>query len=267
MAKKPWTDAEIRAWVDSQGSWYQSIRIRDGLVTPGSTEATKRLELLALPDDLSGRTVLDLGCNSGLLCFECKRRGADRVVGIDLSAVRIGQAQTLADILDLDIEFQEMDLFDAPRLGEFDTVFCCAILHHVSDLIGALNVLKQVTRRALYLELPLLGDKRHDRLLLRLVRWIGVLSRWTPKRLLRRLRRHRDDGRKRIVWDRLGMAVLRRMEKNGRVTLSLMPDLGFLMGVLGEEFQAEELGPSSRFGLLKLTRSGSGAERALPSFP
>jgi tRNA (mo5U34)-methyltransferase len=37
----------------------------------------------ALPADLRGCTVLDIGCNAGFYTFEMKRRGADRVVGID----------------------------------------------------------------------------------------------------------------------------------------------------------------------------------------
>ena len=37
----------------------------------------------ALPVDLSGRTVLDVGCNAGFFSIKMKQRGADRVVGID----------------------------------------------------------------------------------------------------------------------------------------------------------------------------------------
>ena len=37
-----------------------------------------------LPADLTGKTVLDIGCNGGFYSLEMKRRGADRVVGIDM---------------------------------------------------------------------------------------------------------------------------------------------------------------------------------------
>ena len=37
----------------------------------------------AVPDDLSGQSVLDIGCNGGFYSFEMKRRGARRVVGVD----------------------------------------------------------------------------------------------------------------------------------------------------------------------------------------
>ena len=37
----------------------------------------------ASPADLTGWTVLDIGCNAGFYALEMKRRGADRVVAID----------------------------------------------------------------------------------------------------------------------------------------------------------------------------------------
>jgi tRNA (mo5U34)-methyltransferase len=36
-----------------------------------------------VPDDLEGRSVLDIGCNAGFYSFEMKRRNAGRVLGID----------------------------------------------------------------------------------------------------------------------------------------------------------------------------------------
>jgi tRNA (mo5U34)-methyltransferase len=35
----------------------------------------------AIPEDLSGKSVLDIGCNGGFYAIEMKRRGADRVLG------------------------------------------------------------------------------------------------------------------------------------------------------------------------------------------
>ena len=37
-----------------------------------------------MPADLTGKTVLDIGCNGGFYSLEMKRRGAARVLGIDL---------------------------------------------------------------------------------------------------------------------------------------------------------------------------------------
>ncbi len=41
--------------------------------------------LFSLLPDLTGKRVLDLGCGFGEHCMEYIRRGADRVVGVDIS--------------------------------------------------------------------------------------------------------------------------------------------------------------------------------------
>ena len=43
----------------------------------------RRLQLLRIPDDLSGWSVLDIGAWHGFFSFECERRGADRVLAVD----------------------------------------------------------------------------------------------------------------------------------------------------------------------------------------
>ena len=46
----------------------------------------RRLRLLKIPDDLTGWTVLDIGAWHGFFSFECERRGADRVLAVDIDA-------------------------------------------------------------------------------------------------------------------------------------------------------------------------------------
>ena len=50
----------------------------------------------AIPEDLTGKSVLDIGCNGGFYSIEMKKRGADRVVGIDSDEDYLKQARFAA---------------------------------------------------------------------------------------------------------------------------------------------------------------------------
>lgn len=260
MPKRQWTDDEIRAWIDAQGGsdyWYQRIPIRPGIVTPGTVDPTRRLQLLDLPGDLSGKTVLDIGCNSGQLCILCKQRGAQRVLGLDLQVNRLKQARTLAEILDLEIEYLEMDLFRAPTLGRFDLVFCVAVLTEVADLIGGLEVLKRVVDRVLFLELATMETFTREHRVMGVN--IAPLLDLKVNMLLERLwpSRFRPSPLR-------GVAQLRRIESRLKTGWSLVPDRAFLDAVMGDAFRIDDLGMSSRYTLFRLTRVEAGDASGSP---
>ena len=49
----------------------------------------------------SGQSVLDIGCNGGFYSIEMKRRGAERVLGIDFDAGYLAQARFAAEVAEL----------------------------------------------------------------------------------------------------------------------------------------------------------------------
>ncbi len=61
--------------------WYHRIELPQGVVTPGW--APRVPEAYAIPDDLSGKRVLDIGAWDGYWSFEALRRGAREVVAVD----------------------------------------------------------------------------------------------------------------------------------------------------------------------------------------
>src|SRR5947208_97682 len=63
-------------------TWFHSIDLGDGVVTPGQKDTLSEVGHLKLPD-LTGRTVLDIGAYDGFYSFEAERRGAKRVVAAD----------------------------------------------------------------------------------------------------------------------------------------------------------------------------------------
>jgi tRNA (mo5U34)-methyltransferase len=95
----------------------------------------------ALPADLSGMSVLDVGCNAGFYAFEMKRRGAARVVGIDRDPRYLAQAELAAEVLGhRDIEFRELDVYRVDQLRErFDLVMFMGVLYHLRHPLLALD--------------------------------------------------------------------------------------------------------------------------------
>jgi len=85
---------------------------------------------MQLPQDLSGKSVLDIGCSEGFFALQCAKRGASPVVGIDSSLGRLLTATFLAAQDGFDVRYR-MALF--PDLGlsaTFDYVICLSVLHH-----------------------------------------------------------------------------------------------------------------------------------------
>src|SRR5690606_23589355 len=72
----------------------------------------------ALPADLRGKSVLDIGCNAGFFAIEMKRRGAARVVGIDSDERYLAQARLAAEVLEVELELRNLSVYDVASLGE-----------------------------------------------------------------------------------------------------------------------------------------------------
>jgi magnesium-protoporphyrin O-methyltransferase len=90
-----------------------------------------RATLLAwLPQDMSGKRVLDAGAGTGALSVEMARRGA-AVTAIDLSPTLVELAQTRIpyNLGEGSIAFRVGDMLD-PALGQFDHIVCMDSLIH-----------------------------------------------------------------------------------------------------------------------------------------
>lgn len=118
----------------------------------------------ALPEDLAGRTVLDIGCNGGFYSLEMKRRGAARVVGVDSDERYLEQARYAAQVSGMDIEFRQLSVYDLGALAErFDVVLFMGVLYHLRHPLLALDLIHEHVARDLVVVQSLLrGSKRID---------------------------------------------------------------------------------------------------------
>ncbi len=144
-----WTADQIRSRVSVLGSWFQNINLNGIATAPnhflGDYPACKWEKFEhAVPADLTGKTVLDIGCNAGFYSLAMKRRGAARVVGIDSDPGYLEQARFAAEVSGMDIEFRELDVYDVGKLGEkFDLVLFMGVLYHLRHPLLALDLLHE----------------------------------------------------------------------------------------------------------------------------
>lgn len=143
----------IRSTVAALGEWFHNLDLHGVRTAPehflGDYPRVKWQRFAhAIPDDLQGRTVLDIGCNAGFYAFEMKRRGASRVLGIDSDEHYLAQARFAADVLEMDVEFRQASVYDLPRLGEtFDIVLFMGVLYHLRYPLLALDLVREHAAR------------------------------------------------------------------------------------------------------------------------
>src|SRR5215210_3451931 len=139
------------------GEWFHNINLRGHPTAPqhflGDYPAQKWQRFAdAIPADLRGMTVLDIGCNGGFYSIEMKRRGADRVVAIDTEAMYLNQARFAAEMSDVEIEFRDLSVYDVAKLGErFDLVIFMGVLYHLRHPLLALDLIHDHVARDLLL--------------------------------------------------------------------------------------------------------------------
>lgn len=140
---------EIRQRVASLGPWFHNIDLGGVATAPnhflGDYPSVKWSKFAdAVPADLSGKSVLDIGCNAGFYSIEMKRRGAARVLGVDSDDDYLRQARFAAEVADCAIEFRRLSVYDVGALSErFDIVLFMGVLYHLRHPLLALDLIRE----------------------------------------------------------------------------------------------------------------------------
>ncbi|MFN2446700.1 MAG: TIGR04290 family methyltransferase [Vicinamibacterales bacterium] len=147
-APLPSSLAELQAVIDELGPWFQNLDLNGVATAPshylGDYPGTFFAGFAsALPADLSGWSVLDVGCNAGFYSFEAKRRGAALVVGLDADPHYLKQALFASQVLGMDIAWRQGDVYDVGTLGRFDLVIFTGVLYHLRHPLLALDLLRR----------------------------------------------------------------------------------------------------------------------------
>ncbi|MBD3240293.1 MAG: TIGR04290 family methyltransferase [Chitinivibrionales bacterium] len=150
-------DTDTGRQVAALAPWFHNLHLPDGTQTApdhflGDFPSYKWRELAAcLPQDLSGWTVLDIGCNAGYYSFELAGRGAT-VTGIDSNPHYLAQARWAAQQFGLAhrVQFAQMQVHDLARHPTtYDLVLFLGVFYHLRYPLLALDIIVQKVRKLL----------------------------------------------------------------------------------------------------------------------
>ncbi|MFL6450724.1 MAG: TIGR04290 family methyltransferase [Bryobacteraceae bacterium] len=165
------TVSEVEKKIVELGPWFHNLSLLGVQTAPdhflGDYPSIKwRNFRHAIPEDLTGMSVLDIGCNGGFYSIEMKRRGAARVLGVDHDSQYLDQARFAANVLGFDIEFRVLSVYELPSLKErFDLVLFMGVFYHLRHPLLALDILRQhVTKDWLVFQSMLRGSRSVTRL-------------------------------------------------------------------------------------------------------
>jgi tRNA (mo5U34)-methyltransferase len=154
--------------IEELGPWFHNINLGGVWTAPdhflGDYPGAKfRRFAPHLPADLSGKSVLDIGCNAGFYSIEMKRRGASRVLGIDSDERYLAQARLASETLGFgDIEFARLDVYDVGAIGEhFDLVIFMGVLYHLRHPLLALDLIREHVAKDLLLFQSMQRGSKH----------------------------------------------------------------------------------------------------------
>jgi len=166
--------------VHELGEWFHNLDLHGVSTAPnhflGDFPSIKWRQICnSIPADLKGASVLDIGCNAGFYSIELKRRGAGRVLGIDVDDRYLGQARFAAETLDLDIEFQKRSVYEVDSIsGQFDYVVFMGVLYHLRYPLLALDKIVKKLAGDLIFQTMVRGSRRE-------CKWENDYSFWTTE--------------------------------------------------------------------------------------
>jgi SAM-dependent methyltransferase len=158
--------------------WYHTIDLAPGLTTVNAVYDHRPIvDRVGFPSSLRGKTALDVGTADGFWAFEMERRGADRVVAIDIA--QLGQSDVLPILRqklpaswaasenycaqrfwtahamrESRVEYRTGSVYELSpdRVGTFDVVYCGSLLVHLFNPLQALINIRSVTRELAIIE-------------------------------------------------------------------------------------------------------------------
>lgn len=131
--------------------FYQSSLLPNGIITRGDGQGSteKKFEYLGI-NNLSGNSVLDIGCSEGEICRMVARSGAESIKGLDFDPTVLEVGEKINQMWGYDnIKLQKGNLRNLKNLDNIDAdiVFCFSVIHHLLSDKDVLDVIQNPLRQ------------------------------------------------------------------------------------------------------------------------
>lgn len=137
---------KIKSLIDTVPNWFHRIEVAPGIFTPGVQDTEGLLNHINLPDDLTGKRVLDIGARDGLYSFECEKRGASEVIALDYTTPDTTGFNVAKKILGSNVKWITSNVYqiDQLNLGKFDLVLFLGVIYHLRHPYLAIDKIHDV---------------------------------------------------------------------------------------------------------------------------
>lgn len=160
--------SDLAAQAAELGPWFHNLHLPGDIQTApehglGDFPARVWKDISKwIPEELSGWTALDIGCNGGFYSIELARRGAN-VTAIDVDSRYLRQASWAAAVCGVQhkIDFQQMQVYELARMpGTYDLVWFMGVFYHLRYPVLGLDIVAQKVKRLLVFQtMTMPGDE------------------------------------------------------------------------------------------------------------
>ena len=157
---------EIKKYLEQNNTWYHAMNI-NGIQTKNTRTSSQYQMWISqvIPDDLTGKNILDVGCTDGFYSFLCEQRNANRMLAIDYEGfdkhktisesgkkVNANNFELYKKLLDSKVEYRKLDVYNIDLIKEtFDFVLFFGVYYHLENLISALKKIYSVVSDSVFL--------------------------------------------------------------------------------------------------------------------
>ena len=148
--------SHLQADIDRLSPWFHNLHLPGGVQTLpnhpyyGDFPARKWNTIAPyFPEDMSGMTALDIGCNAGFYTLEMAKRGA-HVTALDIDDGYLNQARWAAGVMGLEnrITFRKAPVYHLSReTDRYDVVLFLGVFYHLRYPQLALDIVSRLARR------------------------------------------------------------------------------------------------------------------------